>query len=387
LRVTIVDTYYEAFLDRFYAARPELGRASYDEQWRALMDMCFGTFDAYSHHLAALGHEATEIVPNCASLQTAWAREQGAARLESRLLGVGVLANPPVRYELFRRIALAQIRAQDPDVVYCQTLSFLRRPQLDALRRDGRLVVGQIASPLPSDELLAGFDLVLTSFPHFVERIKAIGPDSVYLPLAFDARILDRLPGVGAPRARREHEVVFVGGVNPEIHREGTSLLERLCREREVAVWGYGADALPTDSAIRRSYRGEAWGLDMYEVFANARLVVNRHIDAAEGHANNMRLFEATGSGAALVTEAADNLAELFDPGREVFTYYDFGQLLDTIDRARASDSDRVTVAAAGQQRTLARHTYAQRMAELVEILEPRLSGAGRRRRPARAES
>ena len=61
----------------------------------------------------------------------------------------------------------------------------------------------------------------------------------------------------------------------------------------------------------------------MYRVLARTRVAMNRHGDIAEGHANNMRLFEATGAGALLATEAADNLPELFEPGREVLAYRD----------------------------------------------------------------
>ena len=124
-----------------------------------------------------------------------------------------------------------------------------------------------------------------------------------------------------------------VGGVNPAIHPAGTALLERVCATRSVAVFGYGAEALPGSSPILRNYKGEAWGLEMYRALAAAKIALNRHIDVAEGHANNMRLYEATGMGAALLTEPAPNLAELFEPDREVATYDNADHLLTQIDR------------------------------------------------------
>ena len=77
MRVLIVDTYYPAFLKSHYSRSPELDAEPYAEQWRALMGTFFGVGDAYSHNLAALGHEAHEVVVNCAQLQSAWAREHG----------------------------------------------------------------------------------------------------------------------------------------------------------------------------------------------------------------------------------------------------------------------------------------------------------------------
>ena len=79
VRVLIVDTCYEGFLDAHHAERPELVDAPYDVQWRALMDRFFGTGDSYSHFLGELGHEAHEVVINCEPLQRAWAREHRVA--------------------------------------------------------------------------------------------------------------------------------------------------------------------------------------------------------------------------------------------------------------------------------------------------------------------
>ncbi len=50
-------------------------------------------------------------------------------------------------------------------------------------------------------------------------------------------------------------------------------------------------------------------------------ITINRHIDVAENYANNMRLFEATGCGALLITDYKDNLNELFEIGEEIVAY------------------------------------------------------------------
>jgi spore maturation protein CgeB len=158
--------------------------------------------------------------------------------------------------------------------------------------------------------------------------------------------------------------------VNPRVHPAGTALLERLCERVDLEVWGYGRDELPAGSPLRERHRGEAWGLDMYRVLADAKVVVNRHIEAAEGYANNMRLFEATGSGAALVTEAAPNLHELFEPGAEVASYASEDELVARVEALLSDDGARGAMATAGQARTLRDHTYAKRIAELAAILE-----------------
>jgi spore maturation protein CgeB len=375
MRVLVVDTYYPAFLASEYASHRGQAERPYADQLSSLLDRSFGTSDAYSEHFRALGHQAQESVANCLELQLQWAREHGGVSLQRALmsaqaapgrLGLGA------RRALLRRIARAQISAFDPDVVYVQDLWFFGRRDLDAIRRSGVVVAGQIASVPPSRRLLEGYDVIFTSFPHYVERFRGLGIDSEYLRIGFDERLIGRV--AADPDAGRTDDLVFVGSVDPTGgHGRGTALLEALSASAPLQVWGYGAEALAAGSRLRHQYRGQAWGLDMYRILARARIVLNRHIDAAEGYANNMRLYEATGMGALLVTEAAPNLSELFDPGREVVTYDGLDDLVDKVRHYLSDEQDRLTIARAGQARTLRDHTYLQRIDELAGMLQNRI--------------
>jgi spore maturation protein CgeB len=356
VRILIVDTCYAAFLDAHYARNPDLESRPYAEQWRALMDTFFGTADSYSHHLGALGHEAHEVVANCAQLQEMWAQERGVRRRT-------VTVPPRGREE---QLVLAQAQEFGPDVVYVQNLRYLSRRTLRSLRRLTGLVVGQIASEPPTAAKLRSFDLVLTSFPHFVDRFRKLGVTTEYLRIAFDERVLDRLAG----EPREQYGAVFVGALNRTQHRSGNSLLERTARQVPIEFWGYNANGWPADSPMRSSYRGEAWGLEMFRVLHASRVALNRHIDVAGENANNMRLYEATGVGALLVTDAKQNLHELFEPGREVVTYEEGDDLAETVRYYLEHDDERRAIAQAGQARTLREHTYARRMEELASILE-----------------
>ena len=379
MRVLIIDTYYKAFVDAHYAARPGLAARPHSEQMASLVAERFGTADAYSHHLRALGHEAMEVVANVEPLQRAWANEHRRARMRARLARLA-----PARYGgRARRLALravlaAQVELYNPEIVYLQDMGYHSTVEVRALKAGGRrLVAGQIASPAPPESHLRAFDLIVTSFPHFATRFARLGIDSEYLPLAYDARLHDMLRAEGiepGPGGERPYAVSFVGGLNPRVHEAGTALLEQVARETGVDFWGYGADALAPDSPIRQRYHGEAWGLEMYRVLARSRIVVNRHIDAAEGYANNMRLYEATGSGALLVTDSGRNLGELFEPGREVLAYDGPRDLAAQLTHHLAHDDERRAIAAAGQARTLHAHTYARRIAELSGMLEERLA-------------
>jgi hypothetical protein len=375
LRIIVVDTYYPAFLAAHYDLHPKLEEQGYSEQLQSLMERCFGTSDAYSRYLRTLGHEADDLIVNCQPLQLRWAREQGVpSALSTRarsLLPRGLQARARLR-----EIALAQIAEFDPEVVYLQDLWFFTPADLRGLRGAGRLVVGQIASRPPNEARLRLFDLLTTSFPHYVDRFRSLGIDAEFFKIAFYELVLERLRNRGIDghsSVKRSHGVTFVGGLNPKLHSRGVSLLERVSSEIELDIWGYGAEALPPDSPIRDRYRGQAWGLDMYEILARSQITLNRHIEAAEGYANNMRLFEATGVGALLVTDGGKNLSQLFRPAREVVSYDSAKDAIRKLRHLLEDDDERLRIAAAGQARTLAEHTYARRIPELAEMLEARL--------------
>jgi hypothetical protein len=275
-----------------------------------------------------------------------------------------------------QRITAAQIDALDPEVVFVHDTGSLSDRLLRRWRRQGRFVVGQIASPMQPMEHYANVDLMLSSFHHFVDRFRAAGVDAEFFRLAFHEKVLERLRARGvdpAPDSARAHDVVFIGSVNPATHGRGTQLLESAAAQLPMDIWGYGSERLDPQSPIRSHWHGEAWGIEMYRILANAKIVLNRHIDVAEGQANNMRLYEATGSGALLLTDAARRLDDLFDVDRELVTYEDAGDLVAKARHLLEDDDARVRIAAAGQQRTLREHTYVERMAELSRMLEQRV--------------
>ena len=382
MRIAVIYRYYPAFLRDTYMQDPGLDSLPYEEQHRALMDRLFAQADAYGRGLAGHGVPAIDLVMNAMPLQQQWLREHGglsfrgaASRAVRRLADESL--DGVHRRLLQRRIVREQIERFDADVVLIHPVTAWSVRELRALRRNARLLVGQVASRMPPVALLREFDLLLSSFPHFVERFRSLGLDTEYFRHFFYSRAAAAVAPTGTPTeadADRPIDATFVGGLDPATHRDGTAALEEICTRLPVAVWGYGAESLTADSAIRRSFRGQLWGREMYQVFARSKIALNRHIDVAEGHANNMRMYEATGMGALLLTEEAPNLADQFKPGIELVTYRDADELIAKAAYYLDHEDERLRIATAGQQRTRREHTERQRMGELIKILSPRLA-------------
>ncbi len=370
MKILIVDTYYAAFLARLYAEHDGLAQEDYPLQLQTLLKVCFGTSDFYSYHLNKLGCEAQDLVVNSVPLQKMWAKKNNvplsdlALKVPHRLFRLPVIGSYLANLPGLMDVAVAQIKAYQPDVLYCQDLSFFPPEVLKELKQHVRLIVGQIACPLPPEAFLKGYDLILTSFPHFVDRLRNLGVASEYFRIGFDERVLSVLGEV-----HKEIDFSFVGGISRH-HGGAIPLLEYLTAQTDLRVFGYGAASLPASSPILSRHGGEVWGMAMYRALARSRITLNRHINVAENNANNMRLFEATGVGSLLLTDRKDNLHELFEIDKEVLAYSSKEEAAELVKYYLAHPEEAQQIAEAGQRRTLRDHTYTKRMEELVPILK-----------------
>jgi len=347
-----LNTYYSGFLEHHYKSHPGLIHASYHEQHDALQGACFGDSDYYSLGIRSAGWTTVDVIANCSPLQRQWAKEHG-----------GNPNGAPLD------IVLEQIRKMRPQVLYLQDLGMATEEFITTVRPYVDLIVGQIASPLPPQTHLGGFDILISSFPHFVDTFRQQGRVAYYQPLAFDPRILQRLG-----TAPREFPLTFVGGLSPA-HRERQDLLTKLGTSLPLHCWGYGTNALAQYGVDATRLHGDVWGLEMFAVLARSSITLNQHIDVAKSNANNMRLFEATGCGALLITDYKDNLGDLFEIGREVVAYRSIQECQDLIAYYLAHPEEARVIAARGQARTLHDHTYDIRMHHTAEILARHLEG------------
>lgn len=359
MRWLIADTVYPAFLRSLYNARsapPRMSHADpYRQQLQELLRQDFGASDFYSTHLRAAGHEVSDVVLNAEHMQHAWSREFG---------------RPPTGRTNKRRLVSifkAQVAAVRPDVVYLLDMNWLPDSDLREIATMAGRVVGQVACAFDFKRDLSSYALVISSLPHFVNHFRILNVPAEYIPLAFEPTVL-----AGLEASERSVDVAFVGSLDEDQHNNGTRLLRTVVEQTSVSIWGPRPRRGVLPSWLAPHYQGEAWGRDMYAVLARSKIVLNRHINVALNSANNLRLFEATGAGACLVTDAKSNLRDLFEPSREVMSYTGADGCAAIVQRLLRDDSLRIGVAEAGQRRTLNQHTYAKRAAVMIELLEQR---------------
>lgn len=376
--VLIVDTYYIDALRELNADRRISKRMTYSEELRRVSDYGFGTGGAYVRALSGLNWDASIIVPNSLGLQDLWASQYD----KQRPIGFGweymqVLARLPIARDVLKwvphahRILLQQVKEVRPDVLLVQDINSIPPSLVRQLKKYAGKIVGEIASPLPPNAFVTCYDRIISALPSIVEKAKTLGVPATFLPLGFDARWATK-----SDTKTREIDAVFVGSFT-RLQPTTAPLLRAIAEAiPSFRVYGTAKPDVLEAAGLTNRYHGPVWGSEMFAVLGNSKIVVNRHGTVAGPYAANMRMFETTGSGAALITESKSNLQDLFDVGTEVMAYNDIDEAVE-IAVSMLADPDRLSALAhAGQQRTLREHTYDRRAESLIEVFESDLAGS-----------
>lgn len=383
-----VSSCYPASLEYFKIENKE--NKTYKECKEGLSQKLFDASYRYSLNLNKLGYKTDTIIFNHEILQRKWAEENEVefsrfspphlAR-KSYLLRAVISRFPRIYYpfkNLIERntwkwkINMAQIKKFRPDILFIFDLHYFTPAFLKEARKYVGKIVGEITSPIMMpEEYFKSYDLLFSSLPHYVRKFQEMGIPAGYLPYAFESTILDK---IGA--WDKQYDCVFIGVISRELDRYRHPLLEKLAQRVNIDFWGHLQPPVTKSSPILSKYHGQAWGIDMFKIYAQSKIAVNYHTKKVgksfawnEKYASNLRLYEATGMGAMLITDAKENLGELFEVGKEVETYSSLEELVEKIKYYLAHDKEREKIALAGQKRTLRDHTCELRAKKLLEII------------------
>lgn len=387
MRVAILNSDLPRFLKTLYEGAPGLTNSSYDEQIAARADCFVGVGDAYSRNFKALGHWGCEIYANNPWAQIKWAHEHGldvgemptideVLAQQDRTAGLRRTLQPvrkilaPIAKKLglgsslsgtARDILRAQIEHLNPDVILNQSIALIDHELIREFRKPGRVIIAQhgVAPPLGVDYSV--YDFAITMLPYVVDHFRASGLPAEQVHLAFEPSILDRLP----PAPEKDLELTFVGGIEAQ-YSDRLKMLEAIAERFPVQFFLSGSAGLSPTSAIEQKRQKQVWGRDMYHVLRRSRITLNSHINAARQFAGNLRLFEATGIGACLVTDYKSNLGSLFQVGCDLAAYESVEDCVTLIERLLNDPDATMGMAGRGQKRTLEAHTYRQRVEQIL---------------------
>ena len=345
-------TFYDAYLNSFYAGSPFHSRP-FSQIRDELFRDGFSAVHCFAEDLPALGYETFLTVINDAHSQNAWMREHapGVAHA-SRVFGrTGAYSRSLSDQQL--AIFIEQINTFKPDVLYLDDPVSFDSRFIRMLTQRPRLVVGWRAASIPRDTDWREFDVIVSNHTPSLELARKHGArwQERFLP-GFPQWIADEI-AVESPSI----DVAFTGSLSFE-HASRVRILKELgtCAMNDssdfsLAFFSDPSEKLPRE--ISHHMRGAVWGMQMYRSLAKTKINLNIHIDLAKSEAANMRLFEATGVGAFLLTDDKPNIRNYFEPGREIETFQSVHEMVEKISYYLDHESERRAIAKRGQEKCL----------------------------------
>jgi len=304
--------------------------------------------------LADMGHDSVPLGP----LYARRGHYASAVKLAIRN------ALPALDERAQRRVTTAALRAG------CEIVINTDQGLMPAVVRDLRRAGMKVALWFPDHVvsmgrqfmLLAPYDAVFVKEPHVVDTLgPLLGKPLCYLPQACNPRWHRPLVPVGT-----EPYLVIAGNMYPS----RMLLLERLQASGiPLKLYGGGFPRWVGPTPLREVHAGRpVFGEEKARVFRSAAGVLNT-MYPAEIAGVNLRLFEAAGCGAAVLTEFRPTVPDLFAPGDEVLTFCDFDELVFSARRLLNDSGLSAKLGDAAAARAHHSHTYQHRLAVVLDKL------------------
>lgn len=389
---------YSGYLESFYRKHPDTKDLDYDNHYNSLLSDSTEFVASYVNTFNKLGINAECIIANDASLQKKWARQAGIKQVSGQ------------------DTILEQIKSISPDVLWIDDFHRVERGLLSRVRSEVpsiRLIIGFHCSPYDSGvlEKMRLTSFLFTCTPGMKTEFENSGYKCYHLYHAFDTDLLSRLENISSDP---ENRFIFSGSLlqGRGSHNVRIQLIEKLLNEnvglttylnfepwykikakqsvylanriitalnlnilkKLFPVFEYiNSPVIDYPSYLTANNRKPVFGIEMYRLFASAGIVLNIHGEATAMYCGNMRMFEATGAGACLLTENMINIREVFEPGMEIIVYENPDDCIEKVIWLLENESARKSIADAGQRRTLKDHTVEKRCSQMIEIIEHEL--------------
>lgn len=355
MRVVFFIKYYDGFISSLEKKLATQQNLDYAESLDFVTKESANIFAPFVEELKKLGHEAELLIPNFECLQRKWARENNIEFSSDWLFALPKL----------------QVENLKPDVLFMNSNFEYYGSYLASIKIHSKKVCAWISCPFDEGLDLKGVDHIFTLFEPHYNFFQSKKIPSTLTQGAFDTSVLS------SPPLARTIDFSFIGGIGG-YHKEREKYLKRLVKQTPIQLWGYGfesnhpvkniAKQIKSGFAYRKAFQGAAWGKDMLTILRQSKVTFNCHGDIAKDHAVNMRLFEATGCGALLMTEKTDNLKKFFIPEKEVVTYSSIEEAIEKALYYIQHNEERELIAKAGQHRTIKEHGYEHLAKKYVSI-------------------
>jgi spore maturation protein CgeB len=398
LKIAFLTSIYPAHAEKIYRDNPSLKDKSSDEQAEFIRWHALSSYVRWFELLEDEGFELSGFNHNLTAVSLSWAKEN---RFQTKT------SNP------IMEIGKEKIIRFKPDIIFCfAPPSYLSNNYLHeivaSLEKKPKLITWYGAN-VGDESIFNFFDLTLSNSKHLVDKLREKGIKADFLQHAFDPIILEKIK---IP-SERTNRVSFFGNLDltTKDFRGRTYLLEKVFQEtgkldvygqfssfsnqqrikykliesrsnvsriankvfptKKLEYWANPSNLPAAPQALSRKFerriKQPCYGHEMLEALSKYSIALNYHNNHTGDCACNMRLFEATGVGCALLTDYKNDLKDYFEEGKEVLTFKSVDDLIEKINFLTSNPNQAKEIGTNAQKRVLKEHT--------TEIQIERLSG------------
>jgi spore maturation protein CgeB len=295
-----------------------------------------------------------------------------AERIADRVAG-----RPLSGYQQLNRALVENAAAFSPDMILIGKGRWFTPAALEAARKVSGATLVNWATDDPfnaadnSRELLKSiplYDLYVCTKKDIMNDVRRAGCVNVaYVRFGYKPEVhFPEAPATDEERERFACDVMFVGGC--DAYR--IAYFEALVRAMPgVKLRLYGA-YWERARALRPYARGFAVARDYRLAVGSAKIAVNL-VRRANRDDHVMRTFEIPACGGFMLTERSSTHEELFHEDHEAGFFGSHDELVARVRSYLPRDEDRARIAAAGHRKiTLSRHTYGDRLEEIIEAAQ-----------------
>lgn len=348
--------------------RSSIKHMSFEDLTKWLVGLRLNFSDYYSYNLNLLGWEAKDffILGNGYYLRKCGLKYFGWCYLfvYSFFKFFGRFTKRSYIEALIDRI----IFLENPDVIFIREQSNINSLFWDKYR-ERALVVSRMECGIPKYWSPACFDVIYTNINTYRDFFKSNKFVTYSNYSGFDERVVDEIRLMDG----LAYDVVFVGGLGSTTFLEKTCFLEQVLSKNNgcfsFAWWGYqeGADFSFHYPFLAQAYQGCSGGLDMFQIYKKAKIVLNDYGVAAGGQGMNQRIYEVLGAEGFVLTRNSS----MFNAWEgKIATFDNIEDCLHKIEYYLSNEEERIRLAKQGHDFVLANFNYKDIMKKLSEELQ-----------------
>jgi len=420
---------YQTPMAEIILKNPNFLKLTYDAQQKIIFDNYYVYSDSFSKSMRLIGHQCSEIIYDFEILQKNWAREQkvlfNCDQWQADILiqqiayykpdvlffqDVGpipqnIRARLKERFPFIKIVAMHKGYPHPPSLVKDFDIIFAGYPDLEKLYKntgmrvellyhgfDDSILTKLQKKPAPYDFTFVGSSGYAQGLAHaqrywmLVDLLQKSplltwiedeagpkNPNAGHISHQTVTKIIslvNQLDGKTLQKMRRMNLIK-----NYRFGKRIDKVLDNLIKSKQVEMGSHMTETYPRpDSPLRKKFPQKCnparYGIDMYNVLYNSKITFHCSTNAAPGQAGAMRLFQATGTGACLLTNNGDNMPDLFIDNKEIVTYSSIEDCISKVRYLLENDDVRKKIAAAGQKRTLKDHTIMNRCKKVDQVLQ-----------------